>query len=69
MTRHHDVSRGRREAVRAFRVWRRRVYVAVLLATLSAVTVPSVYVWWATTAYERYLTRFATLAKWSMALG
>ena len=61
--------RRRRDAVRAFRAWRRRVCVAVLLATLSAVTVPTVHVWWATTAYERYLARIATVARWEMKLG
>ncbi len=69
MRRRRDGSRGRRETVRAFRVWRRRVCVAVLLATLSAVTVPTVHVWWATTAYERYLARIATVARWKLKLG
>ena len=69
MRRHRDGSRGRRETVRAFRVWRRRVCVAVLLATLSAVTVPTVHMWWATTAYERYLARIATVARWKLKLG
>ena len=69
MRKHRDGSRGRRETVRAFRVWRRRVCVAVLLATLSAVTVPTVHMWWATTAYERYLARIATVARWKLKLG
>ena len=69
MRRRRDGSRGRRETVRAFRVWRRRVCVAVLLATLSAVTVPTVHVWWATTAYERYLARIGTVARWKLKLG
>ena len=64
-----DAPRGRRETVRAFRVWRRRVCVAVLLATLSAVTVPTAHVWWATTSYERYLARIATVARWKLKLG
>ena len=69
MTRHRDGLRGRREAVRAFLVWRRRVCVAVLLATVSAMTAPTIHVWWATTAYERYLARIATVAKWKLKLG
>ena len=69
MRRRRDGPRGGREAVRAFRVWRRRVCVAVLLATLSAVTVPTVHMWWATTAYERYLARIGTVARWKLKLG
>ena len=69
MRRRRDALRGRRETVRAFRVWRRRVCVAVLLAALSAVTVSTAHVWWATTAYERYLVRIATVARWKLKLG
>ena len=69
MTMRRDGSLGRRRAVRGFWLWRRRVCVALLLACLSAVSVPTVHAWWATTGYERYLARIATVARWKLKLG